>query len=193
LHSGNITLTDASGNQVPLTYQAVSADDTMVIFTLASPLASNTVYTVRVSKNVRDMNGNLLGEDKTSVFTTGSGVFAVLAAPYPANGAENIGLNPQFELHLSTSMNPKTINTDTVLLAVIDEDSLRPLFMPLELKGFNDDNSVAIFKLASEALLPKNSIVDLIIVPNKIQSVDGNVMDPDEDSEVVAEFHTQNY
>ena len=70
---GNYTVRDSNGNNV---LGSISVINNMVIFTPNVPLLANTIYTVSLNSNIKDVDGDSLGSDFTWNFQTGNGLGA---------------------------------------------------------------------------------------------------------------------
>ena len=89
------------------------------LFTPASSLAANTLYTATVTNGAKDLENNALASNFTWTFTTGAalnGAVPILASENPAQGATGVFLNQAINATFNEAMNPSTITTDTFQL-----------------------------------------------------------------------------
>jgi hypothetical protein len=99
---------------------ALDGTGTVVTFTPLSPLPGNSTVTVQVNSGLLDLSGNT-ASSFYSTFTTGTGsdtTAPVITMVTPQNGATGIGPNVQVVLTFSKSLNPSTINANTIALLV---------------------------------------------------------------------------
>ena len=97
---------------------ALNGAGTVVTFTPLSPLPGNAIVTVQVSSSVLDLSGNA-ANSFYSTFTTGTGTDTtapVVTMVTPQNGATGVGTNAAVVLTFSKSLNPNTINANTIAL-----------------------------------------------------------------------------
>jgi hypothetical protein len=80
-------------------------------FTPASRLVVNTLYTGRITTEVKDVDGNALQTDYVWTFTTG--LNPLVSSTDPANLAVNVALNKIITATFNMSMNPLTLNATT--------------------------------------------------------------------------------
>lgn len=80
-------------------------------FTPASRLVVNTLYTGRITTEVKDVDGNALQTDYLWTFTTGLNPLVV--STDPANLAVDVALNKIITATFNMSMNPLTLNATT--------------------------------------------------------------------------------
>ena len=80
-------------------------------FTPASRLAVNTLYTGRITTEVKDVDGNALQTDYVWTFTTG--LNPIVVSTDPANLAVDVALNKAITATFNMSMNPLTLNATT--------------------------------------------------------------------------------
>lgn len=89
----------------------VTYSGTTATFTPASRLVVNTLYTGRITTEVKDVDGNALQTDHVWTFTTGLNPLVV--STDPANLAVNVALNKIITATFNMSMNPLTLNATT--------------------------------------------------------------------------------
>jgi Ice-binding-like/Bacterial Ig-like domain len=97
-----------------VTYSGLTA-----IFSPASNLALNTVYTATVTTGAKDPAGNALVNDYVWSFTTGSSsdiIPPTVISTDPVNGAVNVVINKKITATFSEGMNPLTINSATFVV-----------------------------------------------------------------------------
>ena len=80
-------------------------------FTPASRLVVNTLYTGRITTEVKDVDGNAVQTDYVWTFTTG--LNPILVSTDPANLAVDVALNKIITATFNMSMNPLTLNATT--------------------------------------------------------------------------------
>jgi hypothetical protein len=83
-------------------------------FTPANPLLPGTVYTVKVTTGVKDIDGNAMAIDKTWSFTTVT--LPVITVTDPKNAATDIATNRNVNATFSKAMTSSTINATTFTL-----------------------------------------------------------------------------
>ncbi len=86
-----------------------------------SPLAPNKEYIVKVSQNVKDLSGNMLLEEYTSTFTTGTSISNTsnalsVASIFPADGATNVSLTTSIAVSFTKEINPGTLSNSSFQL-----------------------------------------------------------------------------
>lgn len=146
-----------------------SVQGPVVTFTPSSPLHGNSNITVVVS-GVLDMAGvpPLTQPLFTSSFITAAGTDTVapaVVAVTPSNGATNIGLNASVTITFSKSVNPFTLNGET--LALFAGASQVGYSMTMS----SDNRSVTL----SPFFLPASSVVT-VIATSGIQDFSGNAL-----------------
>ena len=90
---------------------AVSYSGKTATFTPNSRLVVNTLYTGRITTEVKDVDGNALQTDYVWTFTTGLNPLVV--STDPANLAVDVALNKTITATFNMSMNPLTLNATT--------------------------------------------------------------------------------
>ncbi len=97
-----------------VTYAGVNA-----VFTPASNLAANTVYTVTITTGAKDVRGNALASNFVWSWTTGAApdtTAPTVTATAPVSLRTNIGINTQASVTFSEAMDPLTITNLNVRL-----------------------------------------------------------------------------
>jgi hypothetical protein len=97
-----------------VTYTGVTA-----VFTPASNLAANTVYTASITTGAIDLTGNALASDYVWNFTTGDAIDStapIVTLVDPLDGATGVPLNQTIVATFSKDMDPLTITTATFTL-----------------------------------------------------------------------------
>jgi hypothetical protein len=107
INSSSFVLT-AAGTPVAGT---VTLSGAIATFTPTNRLATNTLYTARISTMVKDVDGNALQTDHIWTFTTG--LSPLVNSTDPANLAVNVALNKIITATFNMSMNPLTLNATT--------------------------------------------------------------------------------
>ena len=92
----------------------VTAAGLQATFTPTGGLETNKVYSVTISKNVKDLAGNAMAKDTTFSFSTG--VLPLVVTTSPANAAVNVALDAQVTATFSKAMNAATISAATFTL-----------------------------------------------------------------------------
>jgi O-glycosyl hydrolase len=113
--SSTFTLTAAGGTAVTGNV-SYSAGTSTAIFTPASPLAYNTVYTATITTGVQNPAGTALAAADTWSFTTAPGSAPTVTAFTPSNGSTNVVVNTTVTAVFSEAMNTSTINSSTFTL-----------------------------------------------------------------------------
>jgi hypothetical protein len=146
---------------------AFDASGTTVTFTPLSPLPGSATVTVSASYygTVLDLAGNPSGYG-FSTFTTAA--TADTTAPTvvsitPSNGATGIGLTGQITIVFSKSMNPATLNNNTIAVLVGDQQQS---FSP----RMSSDNRTLVL---SNLTLPASTLVT-VGLPNAATDLSGN-------------------
>jgi O-glycosyl hydrolase len=115
LNSSTFTLTAAGGKAVTGNV-SYSAGSSTAVFTPASPLAYNTVYTATITTGVQNPAGTALGASDTWSFTTAAGSAPTVAAVTPGNGSTGLATNTTVTATFSEAMNTSTITASTFTL-----------------------------------------------------------------------------
>jgi len=114
-NSSTFTLTAAGGTAV-IGNVSYSAGSSTAVFTPASPLAYNTVYTATITTGVQNPAGTALGANDTWSFTTATGPAPTVAAVTPGNGSTGLAANTTVTAIFSEAMNASTITASTFTL-----------------------------------------------------------------------------
>jgi hypothetical protein len=99
-----------------VTYSAIGD---VAIFTPATNLAANTVFTGTITTGAKDLSGNALACNYVWTFTTGATLDATqpeILSTVPVNAATNVPINQAISATFSKAMNPLTITTATAQL-----------------------------------------------------------------------------
>lgn len=100
---------------------AVSYVGTTATFNPTAALAANTLYTATISTAVEDLAGNAMASNYVWSFTTGATpdtTAPTVLSTNPADVAIGICMNKTVNATFSEAMDPLTITTDTIALAV---------------------------------------------------------------------------
>jgi hypothetical protein len=98
---------------------SVGYDGVTATFRPTAPLASDAVYTARVTTGVTDVSGNNLASNYEWHFTTGSAtdtLVPTISSTLPVNGATQVALGGDLVVTFSEAMSASTINTTTLTL-----------------------------------------------------------------------------
>jgi O-glycosyl hydrolase len=114
-NSSTFTLTPAGGTAVTGNV-SYSAGSSTAVFTPASPLAYNTVYTATITTGVQNPAGTALGATYTWSFTTAPGPAPTVTAVTPSNGSTGVVANTTVTATFSEAMNASTITASTFTL-----------------------------------------------------------------------------
>jgi O-glycosyl hydrolase len=114
-NSSTFTLKAANGTAVTGNVSYSSGTSTAV-FTPASPLAYNTVYTATITTGVQNPAGTALGSNDTWSFTTAAGPAPTVSAVTPGNGSTGLAANTTVTATFSEAMNASTITASTFTL-----------------------------------------------------------------------------
>ena len=98
---------------------SVSVNDSIGVFTPASPLEPNTTYTARVTTGIQDLAGNALGADYAWTFTTGPPTDATpptVVDISPGNGATGVVVTTVVRVTFSELMEESSFDAGTLLL-----------------------------------------------------------------------------
>ncbi|EWH10755.1 hypothetical protein DS2_06881 [Catenovulum agarivorans DS-2] len=105
-------LLDTSTDSIVATDLTLHSSGNLVFITPETKLAADTTYRLTVSNGIRSENGvQQLNSANDSYYTTAEQAFSDNIAPTielfsPADGSNNIGLNPEFSVKLDESVNP---------------------------------------------------------------------------------------
>lgn len=146
-----------------------SISGTTVTFTPLSPLPGSATVTVSASNYapVEDLAGNASGS-ATATFTTASTPDTTpptVVSITPSNGATGIGLTGQITIVFSKSMNPTTLNINTIALLAGDQQQS---FSP----SISSDNRTLIL---SKLTLPASTLVT-VGLPQSATDLSGNAL-----------------
>jgi len=114
-NSSTFTLTPAGGTAVTGSVSYSSGTSTAV-FTPASLLAYNTVYTATITTGVQNPAGTALGASETWSFTTATGPAPTVTAVTPGDGSTNVVADTTVTATFSEAMNASTITASTFTL-----------------------------------------------------------------------------
>lgn len=96
---------------------ALWSGNSIATLTPITPLIANTTYMVRVSGDVADVAGNVMGGAVVTMFTTGSGADLVrpsVSWTDPVNNATGVATNAVVRVQFSERVNPLTVNGGTL-------------------------------------------------------------------------------
>jgi O-glycosyl hydrolase len=114
-NSSTFTLKSAGGTAVTGNV-SYSAGSSTAVFTPASPLAYNTVYTATITTGVENPAGTALGANDTWSFTTATGPAPTVTAVTPGNGSTGLVADTTVTATFSEAMNASTITASTFTL-----------------------------------------------------------------------------
>ena len=115
INASTFTLTAAGGTAVTGNV-SYSAGSSTAVFTPASPLAYNTVYTATITTGVQNPAGTALGANDTWSFTTAAGPAPTVTAVTPGNGSTGVAAGTTVTAAFSEAMNASTITASTFTL-----------------------------------------------------------------------------
>jgi hypothetical protein len=115
INSSTFTLTPAGGTAVTGNV-SYSGGSSTAVFTPASPLAYNTVYTATITTGVQNPAGTALAASDTWSFTTATGPAPTVTAVTPGNGSTGLVANTTITATFSEAMNASTITASTFTL-----------------------------------------------------------------------------
>ena len=115
INASTFTLTAAGGTAVTGNV-SYSAGSSTAVFTPASPLAYNTVYTATITTGVQNPAGTALGANDTWSFTTAAGPAPTVTAVTPGNGSTGVAAGTTVTAAFSEAMNALTITASTFTL-----------------------------------------------------------------------------
>jgi hypothetical protein len=120
MNSNTITTTTFTLQQGTTTVTGtVSYVGVTAIFTPATALTTNTVYTATITTGAKDQGGNALATDYVWNFTTGATedtTVPSVSATIPTNGASDVAVNQAINATFSKAMDPLTISTNSFTL-----------------------------------------------------------------------------
>ncbi|HEX7965294.1 MAG TPA: Ig-like domain-containing protein [Gammaproteobacteria bacterium] len=170
INSANIAVFAPTGEQLDGT---VTYAGTTAVFTPATALLPQSVYTVRVAAAVSSAGGAQMGSDYFFSFTTGSFSLGASLAPTvmfsdPAPYATGVAPNTKISIAFSEEMDPTTLTTDTI--RVTDQDG-NAVAGTVSYQG-----SAAFFVPASRL---QGGITYTVTVSGRVQSLVGTAMGAD--------------
>ncbi|MHC3993710.1 Ig-like domain-containing protein [Thiomicrolovo sp. ZZH C-3] len=119
LNSGNIYLMDENGTHVPGTLHTATdaSGNTVVTFILdpGTTLAPNSDYTFVVENDVTSLDGEQLGTDETSTFTTGTQT-ELQVYIVPADGETGVAVTDNIVAYFNEDVNDTTLDGTTFYL-----------------------------------------------------------------------------
>jgi O-glycosyl hydrolase/methionine-rich copper-binding protein CopC len=115
LNASTFTLTPAGGTAVTGNV-SYSAGSSTAVFTPASSLAYNTVYTATITTGVQNPAGTALGATYTWSFTTAPGPAPTVTAVTPGNGSTGVAAGTTVTATFSEAMSASTITASTFTL-----------------------------------------------------------------------------
>ncbi len=115
VNSSTFTLKSAGGTAVTGNV-SYSAGSSTAVFTPASPLAYNTVYTATITTGVQNPAGTALGANDTWSFTTATGPAPTVTAVTPSNGSTGLVASTTVTATFSEAMTASTITASTFTL-----------------------------------------------------------------------------
>ncbi|WP_345989261.1 Ig-like domain-containing protein [Sulfurimonas sp. HSL1-2] len=119
LNSGNIYLMDENGTHVPGTlHTATDANGNTVVTFILEPgttLAPNSDYTFVVENDVTSLDGEQLGTDETSTFTTGTQT-ELQVYIVPADGETGVAVTDNIVAYFNEDVNDTTLDGTTFYL-----------------------------------------------------------------------------
>jgi len=116
MKAANIMIRDPGNNTISgeLTY---NTGNKKAVFNPASDLVYNTLYTVTVTTDVKDLAGNNMASQFDSSFRTEPDTTPpTVTSTLPADGATNVALGTKITAVFSESMDPATVNDTTFLI-----------------------------------------------------------------------------
>jgi O-glycosyl hydrolase/methionine-rich copper-binding protein CopC len=113
--SSTFTLTPAGGTAITGNV-SYSAGTSTAVFTPASPLAYNTVYTANITTGVQNPAGTALGANYTWSFTTATGPAPTVTAVTPGDGSTGVAAGTTVTATFSEAMSASTITASTFTL-----------------------------------------------------------------------------
>src|ERR1017187_838826 len=114
INSSTFTLTPAGGTAVTGNV-SYSGGSSTAVFTPASPLAYNTVYTATITTGVQNPAGTALAASDTWSFTTATGPAPTVTAVTPGNGSTGLVANTTITATSSEARHASTITASTSL------------------------------------------------------------------------------
>ena len=89
---------------------------TTATFTPSALLVSNTTYSARITRTVKDLRGNALQTDHVWTFSTGATIRPMVTFTDPENNTNNVVLNKLVSVNFNMPMKASTITTTTYTL-----------------------------------------------------------------------------
>ncbi|MBI4650442.1 Ig-like domain-containing protein, partial [Candidatus Desantisbacteria bacterium] len=106
----------------------INFNNRIVTFTPASPLETNTTYTVTITTGVKDQTGNMLAQDYIWRFTTPDIIAPQILSTNPEDGEKEIIPGANITIRFSEYMDTTTINSETFILRDDNDDLIRGTF-----------------------------------------------------------------
>ena len=134
----------------------VSYNGVTATFVPTNLLDANTVYSATIKRDVKDPMGNIMIEDETWSFNTGSVPTVILTDP--VEGASDVALDKIITADFSTAMNATTINASTFVVmqgsiaipGTITYSGVKATFTPTDAFKANKVYSATITKNAKD-------------------------------------------
>ena len=167
---GNISVyVSTTGNQIAGTWTSSAASPAVATFTPAGMYPANSVINVYTTNRVQDFAGitDIVGIATTfTVAGTVDTIHPTVTSVTPTNGSTGIGRNTPVVLTFSESVDPTTINGNTVQLFVGDVAA-----------SFNPVLSANNRTVTLASTLPVNSTITVVATPF-IKDLSGNTLTP---------------
>ncbi|MBD3800128.1 MAG: Ig-like domain-containing protein [Campylobacterales bacterium] len=176
LNSGNIYLMHKNGTHVPGTlHTATDANGNTVVTFILEPgttLASNSDYTFVVENDVISLDGEQLGTDETSTFTTGTQT-KLQVYIVPADGEIGVAVTDNIVAYFNEDINDTTLNGTTFYL----ENNVSGVL--LGVISYDRANFVAVFNLIANLTAYTTYT---FTVTTGVKAVNGDTLASDESS-----------
>lgn len=111
INQSSFTLNGTSQVAGVVTYSGTTAT-----FTPSALLSSNTTYTARITRTVKDLTGNALQTETIWTFSTGLTITPMVSSTDPENKTNNVVLNKLVSVNFNMPMKASTINTTNYTL-----------------------------------------------------------------------------
>lgn len=116
MNPSTITLNSISINGPTVVTGTISYSGLTATFTPLSPLEANTIYTGRVTTDVKDTRGNALQADYVWSFSTGLLIGPLIVVTSPTNNEVNVLLNKVISATFNMAMDSSTIDQTSFII-----------------------------------------------------------------------------
>lgn len=148
-----------------------NSDNTTVTFDPTQSLSENTKYTVTLPSSISDLNGNLLGANKSFAFTTVTSAGPQIIYRGPVDGRTDIAVTTPVVVDFTEPIDPLTVDQSSFMLllngSTIDgsfeflNDNSRVVFRPDADLDFGKSYSITLTNAIKDVSQPNPQSLDL--------------------------------